>query len=604
MELVLFILMATFTADEAIAVLKRPKDQALDRAVWHEKRLELHTEPTIKAPHNPAFEFFLSQVESRVPDNKFRLFKSLIEYPIETVAFTKSMFTQIAKVFYADDAFKKITFKNQDFTEEFQKEIKKSDEFFRDEGFDAMKSGINSILVVDLPSEQEGTQPDPYSFLLDIKYVTQIGINRDNFCEYLAYDTGHKVNKLGTDKGDYKLISFIDDSAYRLYVDNGESFLLVSESPHDLGYTPAKPFWNDFFNRKEDRINKNAPISEQLGMLDQLLFKEVSKEHSDLFTLYPIIWSYPEEKNYEDPSVIDYNGEPKAGIDGTSSENSAVPYSDWQQGVFSQRDSYNKDKMGPGRDLETPIPTNEQPALGIPGGYIEPKTENLKFIGEDLKARREEIYIATLGFSEDAKNDQAKNEKQILSGVESRTTVLLNIKKNFEVIQKFDLITKAKLIYGPDMIIDCAVNYGSNFFLQSPAQMEEAIEISEKAGMPWFAIEQQKKDAIMNRYRNNPDMLRRQEILKSVSAEIVLNLAQQGIMPDMQNFEKITSSLISRFETQNNIKIEAIDPELPISGVTTIIVTELLSSINQGNIYGNTGTSPQEAGTEEEGREA
>ena len=66
--------MAAFTADEAIAILKRPKDEALDRAVWHEKRLELHSEPTIKVPHNPAFTNFLTNVQSRIPDDKYNLF--------------------------------------------------------------------------------------------------------------------------------------------------------------------------------------------------------------------------------------------------------------------------------------------------------------------------------------------------------------------------------------------------------------------------------------------------------------------------------------------------------------------------------------------------
>ena len=592
--------MATFTPDEAIAILKRPRDQALDRAIWHEKRLELHTEPTIKVPHNPAFTDFLTRVQSRIPDNKFRLFESLIEYPIETVAFTDSMFTQIDKIFHAENAFKKITFRNRDFTEEFQKEIVESDKFFQTEGFDAMKSGINSVLVVDLPQEQEGTQPEPYSFLLDIKAVTHIDITSDNFCRYLAYDTGKRVDRTGMNSGDNKLISFIDGSAYRLFVEVGESFLLVSDNPHDLGYTPAKPFWNEFLNRKLDRVNKNAPISEQLGMLDQLLFKEVSKEHSDLFTLYPIVWNYEEDRDYKNPTEIDYNGEPKGGTNDGIVGDGLYTYQYWLDGVRAQNNSYNKKLMGPGKNLEKPLPKADEPDLGTPGGFIEPKTENLKFINEDLRIRREEIYIATLGVSEDAKNDQAKNEKQILSGVESRTTVLLNIKKNFEIIQKFDLITKAKLIYGPDEILDCAVNYGTNFYLQTPSQMEEAIKVSQEAGMPWFVIEQQKKDAVVNRFRNNPDLIRRQEILKSISSELILFLAQNNIAFDMQNFDRITSSLINRFETQNNIKVEAIDPELPVSGITMIVFQELLPNINQGNIYGNQRAIPQEAGTEEE----
>ena len=578
--------MAAFTADEAIAILKRPKDEALDRAVWHEKRLELHTEPTIKWPHNPAFTDFLARVESRLPDDKYNLFLSLIEYPIETVSFTDSMFTQIEKIFHSDNAYKKITFRNRDFTEEFQREIVESDIFYRTEGFDAMKNAINSILIVDLPAEQEGSQPDPYSFLLDISHVTQIGINTENFCEYVSYDTGKRVNRLGTDKGDNKLVAFIDDEAYRLYVDTGQTFILINENPHDLGYTPAKPFWNEFLARRIDRVNKNAPMSKQLGMLDQLLFKEISKEHSDLFTLYPILWNYPEEHDYKNPEDLPYESQPKGGVFDLTVPG-AVGYYEWQDGVRSRKnDSYNKNNMTAGRNWEKPLPTADQPDIGTPGGFIEPKVDNLKFIEEDLRVRREEIWISTLGIGSEAKNDQAKNEKQILSGVESRATVLMNIKKNFEIIQKFDLLTKAKLIYGPDEIIDCTVNYGTNFFFQTPSQMEEQVKISEEAGMPWFAIEQQKKDAIKNRYRNNPDQIRRQELLHSISSELTIWLAEQSIMPDEEKFNRITSSLINKFETDNDIKIESIDPELPISSVSTMVFTELLLNINQGNIYG------------------
>ena len=62
---------------------------------------------------------------------------------------------------------------------------------------------------------------------------------------------------------------------------------MLIDSPHDLGYTPARFFWNEAISLREPDV-KASPLTEQLESMDWYLFYHISKRHLDMYGSYPI----------------------------------------------------------------------------------------------------------------------------------------------------------------------------------------------------------------------------------------------------------------------------------------------------------------------------
>ena len=100
-----------------------------------------------------------------------------------------------------------------------------------------MKTSVNSILVVDLPTEQLTDKPEPYFYWLDIANVIDYELNPDGVTfEWLIFKQPDSV------------IAVFDDTSIRTYkTDESYSKLLglLSEAPHGLG------------DRKSTRLNSS-----------------------------------------------------------------------------------------------------------------------------------------------------------------------------------------------------------------------------------------------------------------------------------------------------------------------------------------------------------
>jgi len=568
----------TLTADECIKILKQQRDPQIDKAVYHQDRVRLHTEPTLEVPSNPAYNNFLLKVKDRIPADAYERFKSLIDFPFITVDFMEGVYSGFQRVFECPDRYINFSFTNPDYDNEFKEEIHETEEYFSKHGINLLKSKFNSYIVVDLPSEQKTKRPKPYHYCLPISRVEQVKINRKNKCEYIAFDTGEK-------EGEDKLVAFFEDSAYRIFRSrNNDSFVLFYESFHNLGFCPVAPFWSDVLDATVTMINKLSPATNTLGRLDTLAFKELSKEYSDLYNMYPIIWTYPEEE--DQTKVIDPMQMQGLGDDCTDGP---VNYSP---------SNANKGLTNPGRYFQKPIPTTDQPDIGEPGGFIGPPVENLRFIMEDMEVRKTGIQYSIAGSPGEPTKDQAINEKQVSAGFESEQSVLLRISENFEQIEEFVLKTKAALMFGVDSIKKESVNYGKNYFLHNEKTVMEEMEMAKKVHMPQYIIDQQNRTFTQTKYRSNPDQNERMEIIRMLFPYPNLTDAEVIANKDFLEAEKVAIrleffDLLDEFERTYTTVESLMDDTLGVGQKVEMIKAEFSQLINKRNIYGNIRESQQ-----------
>ncbi len=558
----------TLSLEDFIKILKDKPDEHIARAIHHENRVKLHTEPTLEPTSNKAYDYFIDKVKQRIPDDAYDRFLSLIEWPFITVDYCEGVFSTFNKVFESADRYLNITFKNTEYGDDFKPYLKEIDNWFKESGVNTLKTKFNSFVVVDLPTEQESSKPEPYFYVLPSSNVERVKINRKNKVEYIVFDTCEKHD-------DKRILACFDDMYYRLVFEDGETYKPVLdedgnpiEIKHGLGWTPVAPFWSDVLDPTVSMLNKKNPSTNSLGRLDILAFKMLSKEYSDLYNMYPIIWSYPEE---EDAERIN---EPY-GDEGLECDTLDSP-------IAKNISNSKKILTNPARHVIKPIP-DEMGDVGDPMGFIEPTVDNLRFILEDLELRKENIEYSIAGKFQESKNDQAKNEKQISSGFESQYTVLLNVANNFAIIEEWIIKTCAALRYSPDSIKSVSVNNGRNFFLHTHHEIMEEIEASKKNKLPEYIIDQQEQAYIKTKYKSNPEKQERLEIIRMLTPYRQMNLEQVLVNMQFLDPEKVKlrlefSDALSRFEN----KFGVVENYMKFSTSDELIeMDERIKSINE-----------------------
>lgn len=260
---------------------QRPHKKELDRAVVHQNRLRFHTDTEILVNElSPYRDNFLSWIcadkPELLPKDKVERFKQLMTCPLPTVQITQSINISLSRVFEGQDAFFRYDFDDTEKLADW--EDFRDDEFWKVNGMQAMINSIDSVWVVDLPSEQPSDRPEPKNMFIDISNVIDISCKRNGECQYIIFTVGEKLY-------------VYDDESICVFEYKGKLGELVSEFFHELGYCPARMFWSDFLNSK-NCINHKAPLTNVLSELDWLLVHKIFKKYMDIANSFPILVKY------------------------------------------------------------------------------------------------------------------------------------------------------------------------------------------------------------------------------------------------------------------------------------------------------------------------
>lgn len=554
-------------------IAENKKADVLSRAKLHQMRIKFHTVKRITTFNSPYISIpltqFLAMVENILPHDKYKVFQALFRYPVKTNELTEVCFDKLSRIFDGRNPVFNYQFVNSEQRndwEDYRLNRLGEPEIWQTKGWEFFKSEINSVLIVDVPREQTSELPEPYFYWLPINDVITFEANpTSGQMDYIVFRRRDEIVVL-------------DDGFYRVWEDKKHTGQIVGEpkmeAAHDLGYCPARFFWNEPINLEDPDV-KASPLSKELESLDWHLFYQISKRQLDLFGAYPILSGYEQRCDWSNAENGDY-------CDGGFIRDKQGHYRMDMAGLLMRCPKCgNKRIVGAGSFVEIPVPNPEenQPDLRNPVQMLTVDRNALDYNVEELKRQREEIITAVVGQDEIVTNRDAFNEQQVRANFESVTTVLTRVKKGFEVAQQWVDETCCRLRYGR-YFLSAKINYGTEFYLYSPEELRERYKAAKEAGMSEAELDMMQNQIIQTEYRNDPMQLRRMLILselepyRHLSRAEATDLFKANIISEEDLRIKLNfPNFVRRFEREN-MNILEFGSELPYEDKITIIMDE------------------------------
>lgn len=506
--------------------------------------MRFHTQTTLSDNCTQPLTDYLDWVRSLLPHDKYELFKALFRFPLKTNEVTAICFDKLSRIFDGRNPVYNYQFtstEERDDWEWYRQEILHEPEIWATKGWEHFKTDINSVLVVDMPTERnaEDEYPEPYFYWLSIDNVIDYQVNEQTGnMDYIIF-------KQPNDK-----IAVVDDEYYRVYADdNNDAGTLLVESAHGLGYCPCRFFWNVPMSLTDPDV-KESPLTKQLEALDWYLFYALSKKHLDMYGSYPIYSGYEQNCDYSNAENGDY-------CDGGFLKNKVGEYIHDANGLMLCPKCGNKRRIGVGSYVEIPIPSDEQPDLRNPVQMLSADVASLEYNVAECKRLKDDIISAVVGVDSEIVNSQALNEMQISANFESQSTILNRVKKGFEDAQKFVDETICRLRYG-NAFISARVNYGTEFFILSATELRNRYKVAKESGASEAELDALQEQILATEYRNNPTQMQRMLVLADIepyrhlTREEVIALYKDGFATEEEMKIKIDfANIIRRFEREN-----------------------------------------------------
>ena len=546
------------------------KRKAINRAVFHQNRIRFHAQTLVTADISQPVTDFLAYVSNIIPEDKFKIFKTLFRFPVKTNEITSICFNKLHKIFDGRNPAFNYQFKSSEAREDWESyrlNVLDEPRVWATKGWEYFKTEINSVLIVDLPLLQQGERPAPYFYFLPISQVITYDVDR------VSGNMQFIIFRQGEDK-----IAVIDDSSYRIFKANkGNISALIAEHPHDLNYCPARFFWDEAINLREPDVKK-SPLTEELESLDWFLFYHLSKRHLDLYGSYPIYSGYEQSCDFSNEENGDY-------CDGGYLKDRQGHYKLDPSGLIMRCPKCgNKHIVGVGSYIEVPVPLEGQPDLRNPVQMLTVDRNSLDYNVEEENRLRSDIIEAIVGTSEEITARQALNEQQIAANFENQNTVLNKIKKGFEAAQQFVDETVCKLRYGDDFTA-AKIDLGTEFYIYDANELRKRYKTAKESGASESELEALQTRIIETEYRNDPIAKQRMLLLselepyKHLTRDEVINLYDKGLISKDELLIKLNfANLIKRFEREN-INILEFGTQIPFSKKIETIKSELIKYI-------------------------
>ena len=534
--------------DEIKKRITEPRKRAtISRAVYHQNRINFHAQTRITSFDicQPVTDF-LAFVGNLLPADKFKMFKTLFRYPVTTNGVTGICFDKLSRIFDGRNPAFNYQFMNseqRDDWEYYRQDVLHEPEVWSNKGWEYFQTEINSVLIVDMPTEQApgDKYPAPYFYWLPIASVIDYRANpTTGLMDWIIF------------RQDDKRIAVIDNEQYRIFreAEGGNIGELLVESPHDLGYCPARFFWTEPLSLKEPDI-KQSPLTKQLEALDWFLFYHISKRHLDLYGSYPIYSGYEQSCDFSNAENGDY-------CDGGFLKDKQGFYRLDAAGLLLRCPKCGESRInGVGSFVEIPIPDGDkQPDLRNPVQMLTVDRQSLDYNVEEEERLKNNIITSVVGTNEEVTTRDALNEQQIQANFESQSTILNRIKKGFEATQQFVDETVCRLRYG-GLFVSAKVNYGTEFYLSNATELRERYNTAKQSGASEAELDALQNQILETEYRNNPTQLQRMLILaelepyRHLTRNEVLDLYGKQIISESDMRVKLNfSTFVRRFERE------------------------------------------------------
>ena len=488
---------------------------------------------------------FMAMVENIIPRDKFQTFKTLFRFPVLTNELLDVCYEKLSRIFEGRNpafSYQFLATEQRDDWEWYRQERLHEQTIWQTKGWDFFKTQINSVLIIDLPEEQEAGDryPQPYFYWLPIRDVI----------DFRANPTTGEMRYIIFRQDDERIAAF-DDEYLRVFKgDKGEVGELLREVRHDLGYCPARFFWDEPMSLERPDVKK-SPVTKELDRLDWYLFYAISKRHLDTYGSYPIYWGYEQSCDFHNDETGDF-------CDGGFLKDRQQHWKYDNNGLLMPCPVCSQKRItGAGSFVEVPVPGDGQPDLSNPVGMLAVDRSSLDYNGEEEKRLRSDIITAIVGTNEEITTRDALNEQQILANFESQSTVLQRVKKGFEAAQTFVDSTCCRRRYGKGFV-SCSINYGTEFYLFTSDELRERYKKAKEAGMSEADLDALLQQIIETEYRHNPQQMQRMIILSDLEPyrHLTRNEVQGLYDKQLVSLDELMIKLnfadfIRRFEREN-----------------------------------------------------
>lgn len=513
--------------------------EAIVKAVAHQNWVKMHSEVSFKGETMGApYQRLIQMMKEQLPTDKYQNALSLLRFPLPSNAVVDSVFNDLADIFSGRNPVFSYQFKDPKSLEDweyYRTNILGEPNVWSSVAWRYFRSEINSIIVVDLPSEgnvdPEDRKPQPYFYFVPIDAVKSFRLTPDGKgFEWVMF--------LDSNGG----VTVIDSESYRTF-ELTESGIgeQTSENKHFLTYCPSRFFWEEPLSVTNPAIKK-SPLTKVLPKLDWYVFADINKRFNDIAGAYPIYWGFEEDCDYHDQEGHYCEHGHLCNADGK-------PAIDEQGHPMMCPECAKHRVTGPGSFVRVPVPSADQPNLGEPVGKLGVDRNSLEYNVEDLIRQKQDIVDSCIGKDSDIVQEASLTDKQVDATYEKRAAVLERIKEGFESIQKFVDETICLLRYGKSDFLHCSISYGTSFFTLSVETLRKQYTEAKASGASRSELMALSEQIIQTEYRNNPQVIERMRILLQVepyvglSVNDVLNICEKG------GCDKATFELKANFET-------------------------------------------------------
>lgn len=570
-----------------MSLIESPRNKAsLDKARSHQKYLKYHVEGDLRYQ-----QLMIEKASEYLVEKKLKQFKTFI-YP-STQRIYDIVKSDLSIVHNADGRKIECDIKEEQ-TERF-KEVEGTvfngvgfNDFFKKRGYNLLFTEPNAVILSDLhayDTDEYGNLVDsagsiveennPKNTVFCLDQIHDIDI-KETVVKYLLIKNEYKTSSIDssgklTEKTVTKYYYYDDDTFIQLFEDGGD-FYHFNESENILGYCPACTVSN-VPRYTSDEIQMKSPVSDSIHEGNEYIEASIMTKHNQVDNGFSKTHSISTKGSCRTKGCK--NGYVVSSVSGVE-----APCTSCNGGKNSQNDHFY------GEHLTMPDPSQvPEKAMKLyekPYGRLDADVALLEHQDSKLMMRENQIIRMCTGKTQGIENvNVAKNEMQVQGAYDSYEQKIVFWQDVVQSRWRFLLKSVLKYMTGTD--VKCTVILGNKYYLKSEKEIEETEKLSRENGAPNFELEGLRMEKLYTKYRNNPEVVTRIEILnaleplKEYSIEQIQSLA--GFIPQEDVVVKVYfNDFIRRYESELG-KI-VIAPETDIN--------ELISKVkNKIYEYGN-----------------
>ena len=550
-------------------VKSRPNASLIAKGKNYESLLKVVTEPLFsdELESETGWDAIKETMSLPLTDEKYLRCLDFVRLPLPIVNISEDVVADINKVFEARNANFETIYPRKSSQEEVGDRILLNinvRKFIERNGKKVFKNKPNSFVVVDKNSTGE-----PFLIFLTNDRLRGIEFEQDQeTVKYIMFL--HSVHKDASGKS-FELISFYDDTHYRVLELQDGNYTILSQNEHNLGYCPATPFLNRTLN-SSNIFDRYSPLARVLATMVDWTDFDIYNRFYEHYGVFPIA---------EQPKPVCNNDKCTDGtINDRDEEGNAL---------VSKCPTCSKSPfLGPGSIyLVDPASRKDEEDVFGKLRYVSPPIENLTKSKEYQKERVGFIKVNVTGVN-NVITKEAVNADQIKAVMEDRRKPLLFLAGMLNDLDTWIVTTVIKL--GMNVDVKRHSNYGTEWFLLTELEIQTLFEGAKRVGLPEGVLDLYYRLLIETQYKNDPHTVRKLVIENNLNpapyknmAEVYEMKANSAISQESVIIKANITALIEQFERENGSIVEFGQDEI-ISGRWTF-ADKIDTIINEFKIY-------------------